>query len=115
MAKMDREVKTLIKKGQEIARGLGHRGHLLKGSMVRYYNVCGKKDCRCKKGKRHGPYLYVSVYEGKKTRLVYVPRGMESKVAEWVGNIRELHERVSHISRLNVEVLKRLQRGSKRD
>ena len=68
MAKMDREVKTLIKKGQEIARGLGYRGHLLKGSMVRYYNVCGKKDCRCKKGKRHGPYLYVSVYEGKKNR-----------------------------------------------
>lgn len=110
MAKADRKVKVLMKKGQEIAKGLGYRGHLLKGSMVKYYNVCGKKDCRCKKGKKHGPYLYVSVYEGKKTRLIYVPRGMESKVREWVGNVRELHKRVSEISRLNVGVLRRMQK-----
>lgn len=110
MTKADRKVKALMKKGQEIAKGLGYRGHLLKGSMVRYYNVCGKKDCRCKKGKKHGPYLYVSVYEGKKTRLIYVPRGMESKVREWVGNVRELNRRVSEISRLNVGVLRRMQK-----
>ena len=115
MVKTDRKIEALMKKGQEIAKGLGYRGHLLKGSMVRYYNVCGKEDCRCKKGKKHGPYLYVSVYKGKKTRLIYVPKGMEGKVSEWVENLRELHERVSEISRLNVEVLKRLQRGSKRD
>ena len=110
MDKANRKIGALMKKGQEIAKGLGHRGHLLKGSMVRYYNVCGKKDCRCKKGKKHGPYLYVSVYEGKKTRLIYVPRGMESKVREWVGNVRELHKRVSEISRLNVGVLRRMQK-----
>lgn len=110
MTKADRKVKVLMEKGQGIAKGLGYRGHLLKGSMVRYYNVCGKKDCRCKKGKKHGPYLYVSVYEGKKTRLIYVPRGMESKVREWVGNVRELRKRVSEISRLNVGVLRRMQK-----
>ena len=111
---MDKAIKGLLRKGQNIARGLGHRGHLLKGSIVRYYNVCGKKECRCKRGKKHGPYLYVSVYEGKKTRLVYVPKGMEKKVYEWVGNLRELQRKVSEISQLNVEVLKRLQKGSKK-
>ncbi len=31
------------------------------------FKTCGKPDCLCRKGLEHGPYLYVSYRDGKKT------------------------------------------------
>ena len=90
-----------------LARRLGRRGELMRGSLARLYVRCGRKDCRCAQGERHGPYLYVSVFQGRRTKSVYVPRHLEGEVLRWVENARGVHEDVVEITRLNAELLRR--------
>jgi len=56
---------------EKIKQQLLALGDMRPGSLSKQYNVCGKKDCRCKhptNPKRHGPYYQLSyVHQGKST------------------------------------------------
>ena len=34
---------------------------ILRGSLMERYLTCGKPDCKCARGERHGPVWYLSV------------------------------------------------------
>ena len=70
----------------KLAVNLGAQGNLLKGSLIERFTVCTRPGCRCARGHKHGPYLYVSVFDGKRSRQVYVPKSMEKEVRRWVKN-----------------------------
>jgi hypothetical protein len=90
-----------------LARRLGRRGALMRGSLAQLYVRCGRKDCRCAQGQKHGPYLYVSVFQGRRTKSVYVPRHWETEVRQWVQNAQAVQEDLLEITRLNAERLRR--------
>jgi len=47
--------------------------HLLKSSKIRIkFVTCGKEDCRCKLGFRHGPYYYIRKRIDGRYKDVYV-------------------------------------------
>ena len=90
-----------------LARRLGRRGALMRGSLAQLYVRCGRKDCRCAQGQKHGPYLYVSVFQGRRTKSVYVPRHLETEVRQWVRNAQAVQKDLLEITRLNAERLRR--------
>ena len=92
---------------RQIARGLGAEGEILKGSLIERFTVCSRPGCRCLEGKKHGPYLYVSVFDGKKSRQVYVPASMHAQVRRWVRNAQRISEAVGTLSALSVELIQR--------
>jgi hypothetical protein len=61
------------------------------------------------KDEKHGPYLYVSVFDGKQSRQVYVPRLMRVEVRRWVNNAQRLAAAVGTLSALNMELIRRRQ------
>jgi hypothetical protein len=89
-----------------LARRLGRGGALLKGSLAVRWVRCGRSGCGCATGKKHGPYLYVSVFAAGKTRSVYVPRRLETEVRQWVANVRALQADVAALTRLNAAWLR---------
>jgi hypothetical protein len=91
-----------------LARRLGRGGELMRGSLARLYVRCGRKACRCAQGEKHGPYVYVSVFQGGRTKSVYVPRHMEGEVRKWVENALAVQRDTVEITRLNVELLRRV-------
>ena len=94
-----------------LARRLGRRGELMRGSLAELYVRCGRKDCRCAQGEKHGPYLYVSVFQGRRTKSVYVPRHLEGEVRRWVENARAVQRDTVEITGLNVELLRQVREG----
>ena len=94
---------------RQIARGVGAGGEILKGSLIERFTVCSRPGCRCLEGEKHGPYLYVSVFDGKQSRQVYVPRSMHAQVRRWVRNAQQLAEAVGTLSTLSVELIRRRQ------
>ena len=97
-----------------LARGLGRRGEIVKGSLVMRATRCGRPGCKCAKGEKHGPYLYVSVFREGRTRSVYVPRHLEGEVRRWVENARQLESDVAEITWLNAELLRRARQDGKK-
>ncbi len=90
-----------------LARRLGREGALMRGSLARLYVRCGREDCRCAQGRKHGPYLYVSIFEGRRSKSVYVPQRLEAQVRRWVQNGQAVQRDMLEITRLNAELLRR--------
>jgi hypothetical protein len=98
----------------QLARLLGRRGNIMKGSLAMRATRCGRPGCKCAQGQKHGPYLYVSVFRGGRTRSVYVPQHLQGQVRQWVENARQLQDDVAEITWLNAELLRRARAGGAR-
>jgi len=63
-------MKVLVVDGLETLRE-----HLLLSKNVRVkFVTCGRKNCRCRLGQRHGPYYYIRKKEGHRYRDIYVKK-----------------------------------------
>lgn len=54
---------SLLKEHDSLIGRLGLTSFILRGSLRRQGNICGRSDCSCKRKKRpklHGPYNYLS-------------------------------------------------------
>ena len=89
-----------------LAEGMGAGGQILKGSLIERFTVCGRSGCRCMKGNKHGPYLYVSVFDGKQSRQVYVPQAMHAEVRAWLKNYQRLSATIGKLSECSVELIR---------
>ena len=90
----------------KLAVNVGAQGNLLKGSLIERFTVCTRPGCRCARGYKHGPYLYVSVFDGKRSRQVYVPKSMVKEVRSWVKNYGSTKKLIDNISAINIALIK---------
>jgi hypothetical protein len=70
---------------------------LLRGSLVRMQRVCGKKNCRCQRGKKHVA-LCLAVRRGDERKMIYIPRDLEETVRRWVETGQEVDGLLDAIS-----------------
>ena len=87
---------------------------VLRGSLMERYLTCGKPDCKCARGERHGPvwYLSVSLDQARRTGST-VPSHQVEPVRRWIENYRGVKDRLEKISDINRELLRR-EKGLKR-
>lgn len=80
----------------------------LRGSLMKRYLTCGKPDCRCARGERHGPvwYLSVSLDQAHRTGTT-VPSHQLERVRRWIENYHRVKDRLEKISDINRELLRR--------
>ena len=81
---------------------------LLRGSLVTMARVCGNPRCRCTvSGQRHVS-LYLSIRDGKKRKMICIPKKWENAITQWVENYRQADELMAKIS---ASSLKRFMEG----
>jgi hypothetical protein len=78
---------------------------VLRATLSEYYLTCGKKNCKCKEGKKHGPYLYLSSSGDAKVKMHKVPKGLEDKVREGVTAYNEVWKKLCRLCEINRELL----------
>lgn len=80
----------------------------LPGTLVRQGRRCSSAGCRCQRGgELHGPYLYLALYMGGRSRTMYVPAALEAVVEEHVGVTEQNDAAREQIAAINVELLRR--------
>jgi hypothetical protein len=91
-----------------LARNLPQAEQTLRGSLLERYVVCGKPNCKCARGERHGPswYLTVTLAPGRTTGGV-VPLEQLERVRGWVENYQRMKRNLEMISAINRELLRR--------
>ncbi len=93
-------------------QALGRQGapsRLVRASVVEQYFTCGKANCVCQRGKKHGPYYYLMacLTPGtiRKFRLK-TPTQLEQARRSTAAYVRYL-EQLEELSQINAELLRR--------
>jgi hypothetical protein len=80
-------------------------GKMLWGSLGAVYRRCGRANCHCAKGEKHGPVFYLTRNEGGRTRNIYVPPELHDEVAAGVIAYRRYRELGQQIAEANARDL----------
>jgi hypothetical protein len=78
---------------------------MLWGSLGAVYRRCGRANCHCAKGEKHGPVFYLTRNEGGRTRNIYVPPELHEEVAAGVTAYRRYRELGQQIAGTNARHL----------
>lgn len=100
-------VRQLRDRRRRVARQFSEVGAVVLGSLQSQRRRCGKEGCRCTRGELHGPYTYLSIRVGKRTRQLYVPAELAEEVQQRVALNERMQAGLAEISAINLELLSR--------
>src|SRR5947208_10099447 len=69
----DLSVRALLARRRRLTGGLSDVERTLRGVLLHEGRRCSSEGCRCRRGELHGPYAYLAVYSGGRSRTIYVP------------------------------------------
>jgi len=81
----------------------------IRASVVERYGTCGKPNCACHQGRRHGPYYYLTqcLAPGRmQTFLLKTEAGQQAARAATAA-FTEFYEGLEELSQINTELLRR--------
>ena len=99
----------LHKKRSVLLREIQTPPQLLRASFVKQYLTCGKKNCRCRRGFKHGPFFYLVQCQGVgrvRKFLLKTPAQRKAARAGIAAHLK-LQRRLAELSEINTELLRR--------
>jgi hypothetical protein len=105
-----RRVQEKLEEQRALVRELLQEREQLQGSLFARYGVCGKENCVCRTGRRHGPYYVLSTRSSGKGAFAYLegPRAAEARAL--VSRHREFKAGLRRLRRINTELVTLLRR-----
>jgi hypothetical protein len=100
-------VRELFARRRRLAAGLSYPERTLRGVVLPEGRRCSSEGCRCRRGELHGPYTYLAIYTGGRSRTVYVPQTVQAACEAHVEVTRHNEELLAEISQINLELLRR--------
>ena len=102
-------LKQLLKERDKLAVRLSGYKYLLRGTIIKRGNICGKPVCICKRKNNpvlHGPYQYLSHRSRKSINMIFLNKKKLSRAAKGVREYNELIDLIYRISEINFEILR---------
>ena len=94
--------------GDRLAKRLGSLKHILRGSIVRHGNICGKAVCICKRKDNpvlHGPYSYLSHRSRGVINTVFLNSKKLPIAQKGIKEYDEAIELIYKIAEINLRIL----------
>jgi len=80
---------------------LFHGKRMVHGLPHKVYRKCGKSNCKCAKGERHGPYPALSVNKNGRQKTVMIKKAEAASVLEEADRYKYYQETLARIRRIN--------------
>ena len=103
------QLKRLIKERDKLAGKLSGYKHILRGTIIKRGNICGKAACICKRKNKpvlHGPYSYLSHRSRKSINMIFLNKKKLPYADKWVKEYGEAIDTLYRISEINFEILR---------
>lgn len=100
---------NLLKEREELLKKLGSWPPVLRGSLRKHGNRCGRPKCRCKDPVNpilHGPYHYLSHRYEDKSQTIFLNEIKLPYAREWIANYKRLIKTVYRLSEVNFRLLR---------
>jgi hypothetical protein len=81
---------------------------LLRASYVKQYLTCGKKNCRCQRGFKHGPFYYLvqCLGTGKVRKFLLKTSEQRAGARAGIAAHEKFQRQLSEMSEINTELLR---------
>ena len=102
-------MKELINKRDLLVKKLAALKHILRGSVIRQGNVCGKAVCRCKRKINpipHGPYNYLSHRSRKSINTIFLTSRKLNIAKRGFYEYNKAIELIYRIAEINFKILR---------
>lgn len=103
-------VQQRLREQRLLVRELLRQRAQLGGSLFARYGVCGKENCVCRSGQRHGPYYVLSTRTGGKGAFSYLEGARAEEARALVRRHREFKAGLRRLRRVNTELMALLRR-----
>ncbi len=80
------------------------------GSVFARYGECGKQNCACRQGKKHGPYYVLSTRSAGKGAFAYLDAERAEEAKALVLRSQEFRSGLKELRQLNLEIVTLLRR-----
>jgi hypothetical protein len=111
-----RRVSTLAlrQRRQRLLHQLSLPPNLIRASVVERFNTCGKPNCACARGQKHGPFYYLTqcLAAGKVNKfLLKTTQGRDAARAA-AAAFNGFYDGMEELSQINAELLRREESSS---
>ena len=99
----------LIKERDKLAKSLAGLKHILRGSIMKHGNICGKAVCICKRKENpvlHGPYSYLSHRSKKSINTIFLNKKKFAIAKEGIENYKKLIATIYRLAEINFRILR---------
>jgi hypothetical protein len=100
---------SLLKERDNLLKKLTTNVFVLRGSLRRHGNICGRPNCSCKRlkdPKLHGPYDYLSHRYLDKTQTIFLNKKKLTLAKKGIAGYNKLIETVYRLAEINFRILR---------
>lgn len=103
------DMSHLLERKEGVLSQMRVPAHSIRASVVRQFLTCGKKNCRCHRGAKHGPFDYlVQCVKAFTIRKFLLKTARQRDAARrCVAAYAAFQERLEELSQINTELLRR--------
>jgi len=100
---------ALRQRRDRLLRQLRLPPHLLRASVVERFNTCGKANCACVRGQKHGPFYYLTqcLAVGRITKFLLKTPATLAAARSGTGAFSQFYDGLEELSQINTELLRR--------
>jgi hypothetical protein len=100
---------ALRQRKASLLRQLAVPSDLLRGSYVERFTTCGKPNCCCAQGQRHGPFYYLvsNLATGHVLKFLLKDALQQSRVQQAIQHYQRHWDGLEELSQINAELLRR--------
>lgn len=106
-----RRLSTLVlrQRRQRLLLQLRLPAHLIRGSIVERFNKCGKPNCACARGQKHGPFYYLTqcLAVGKMNKFLLKTPADQDAARAATAAFNQFYDGMEELSQINAELLRR--------
>ena len=109
ITKASKGLKRFVKERDGLIGKLTSYNYILRGTIVKRGNICGKARCRCKLKSKpilHGPYHYLSHRSTKSINMIFLNKKKLFYAVRGVKEYNELIGLIYRISDINFKILR---------
>jgi hypothetical protein len=92
-----------------LLRQLALPPHAIRASVVERFGTCGKSNCACHQGQKHGPYYYLTqcLAPGRVQKFLLKSAADRQSARQATAAFNGFYEGLEELSQINTELLRR--------
>lgn len=104
ISNLRKNIYSLQRQRKKIVGYLLNPRDMIEGSIYTVYKKCGNKNCRCARGKLHGPFNYLSKKINGATKLTFVRRADQDDIERGATNYRKYTARMAKLNKIDRKI-----------